>query len=198
MRARWYDGNFSIPGCDKNMPDTIIAMGQLNRPSIMIYGGTIKPGHFRGNTYDIVSAFQVALNQWLDQNLKSVISMFEDRFDLCTLQLQLIEEPSLSHPENYSWWKKFTLGNSKTISSPFHYAAISHFSMPVKRTKELRVLTGWKYYLSLYLELADISLPLIKVVIGKISDAISFFLVCLIGRSLGLIYTGIRQSLRWK
>ncbi|KAI9098390.1 hypothetical protein K1719_025015 [Acacia pycnantha] len=58
MSAQWYDGNISIPGCDKNMPGTIMAMGRLNRPSIMIYGGTIKPGHFQGNTYDIVSAFQ--------------------------------------------------------------------------------------------------------------------------------------------
>lgn len=58
MSAQWYDGNISIPGCDKNMPGTIMAMGRLNRPSIMIYGGTIKPGHFEGITYDIVSAFQ--------------------------------------------------------------------------------------------------------------------------------------------
>ncbi|CAH1453016.1 unnamed protein product [Lactuca virosa] len=59
MSAQWYDANISIPGCDKNMPGTIMAMGRLNRPSIMIYGGTIKPGHFQGHTYDIVSAFQV-------------------------------------------------------------------------------------------------------------------------------------------
>ncbi|KAK2643898.1 hypothetical protein Ddye_019093 [Dipteronia dyeriana] len=59
MGAQWYDGNISIPGCDKNMPGTIMAMGRLNRPSIMVYGGTIKPGHFEGHTYDIVSAFQV-------------------------------------------------------------------------------------------------------------------------------------------
>ncbi|XP_030975370.1 dihydroxy-acid dehydratase, chloroplastic-like [Quercus lobata] len=58
MSAQWYDANISIPGCDKNMPGTIMAMGQLNRPSIMVYGGTIKPGHFQGHTYDIVSAFQ--------------------------------------------------------------------------------------------------------------------------------------------
>lgn len=58
MGGQWYDGNISIPGCDKNMPGTIMAMGRLNRPSIMIYGGTIKPGHFQGNTYDIISAFQ--------------------------------------------------------------------------------------------------------------------------------------------
>ncbi|XP_010527484.1 PREDICTED: dihydroxy-acid dehydratase, chloroplastic-like [Tarenaya hassleriana] len=58
MSAQWYDGNISIPGCDKNMPGTIMAMGRLNRPGIMVYGGTIKPGHFQDKTYDIVSAFQ--------------------------------------------------------------------------------------------------------------------------------------------
>ncbi|GMH26106.1 hypothetical protein Nepgr_027949 [Nepenthes gracilis] len=58
MSAQWYDGNISIPGCDKNMPGTVMAMGRLNRPSIMVYGGTIKPGHSQGHTYDIISAFQ--------------------------------------------------------------------------------------------------------------------------------------------
>ncbi|XP_009106030.1 dihydroxy-acid dehydratase, chloroplastic [Brassica rapa] len=58
MSAQWYDANISIPGCDKNMPGTIMAMGRLNRPGIMVYGGTIKPGHFQEMTYDIVSAFQ--------------------------------------------------------------------------------------------------------------------------------------------
>jgi dihydroxy-acid dehydratase len=57
--AQWYDGLITIPGCDKNMPGCLIAMGRLNRPSLMIYGGTIKPGHGRkGETLDIVSAFQ--------------------------------------------------------------------------------------------------------------------------------------------
>lgn len=59
MGGQWYDANISIPGCDKNMPGTIIAMGRVNRPGIMIYGGTIKPGLLDGNTYDIISAFQV-------------------------------------------------------------------------------------------------------------------------------------------
>ncbi|XP_008778852.2 dihydroxy-acid dehydratase, chloroplastic [Phoenix dactylifera] len=58
MGGQWYDANISIPGCDKNMPGTIMAMGRLNRPSIMVYGGTIKPGHFQGHSYDIISAFQ--------------------------------------------------------------------------------------------------------------------------------------------
>ncbi len=58
MSAQWYDANISIPGCDKNMPGVLIAMGRCNRPSLMIYGGTIKPGHWKGETLDIVSAFQ--------------------------------------------------------------------------------------------------------------------------------------------
>jgi len=58
MSAQWYDANISIPGCDKNMPGCIIAMGRLNRPSLMIYGGTIKPGHVDHQTLDIISAFQ--------------------------------------------------------------------------------------------------------------------------------------------
>jgi dihydroxyacid dehydratase/phosphogluconate dehydratase len=59
MSAQWYDANVSIPGCDKNMPGCLIAMGRLNRPSLMVYGGTIKPGFGRsGAPLDIVSAFQ--------------------------------------------------------------------------------------------------------------------------------------------
>jgi dihydroxy-acid dehydratase len=58
MGAQWYDGLITIPGCDKNMPGCLIAMGRLNRPAIMVYGGTIKPGHCDGKVLDIVSAFQ--------------------------------------------------------------------------------------------------------------------------------------------
>jgi dihydroxy-acid dehydratase len=58
MSGQWYDANISLPGCDKNMPGCLIAMGRLNRPAIMVYGGTIKPGHVNGETLDIVSAFQ--------------------------------------------------------------------------------------------------------------------------------------------
>ncbi len=59
VSAQWYDALVTIPGCDKNMPGCLIAMGRLNRPSLMIYGGTIKPGHSKqGDTLDIVSAFQ--------------------------------------------------------------------------------------------------------------------------------------------
>ena len=59
MGGQWYDGLIAIPGCDKNMPGVMIAMGRLNRPALMVYGGTIKPGHSNsGDTLDIVSAFQ--------------------------------------------------------------------------------------------------------------------------------------------
>jgi len=59
MRAQWYDASISIPGCDKNMPGCVMAMGRLNRPGLMIYGGTIKPGFNRkGEKLDVVSAFQ--------------------------------------------------------------------------------------------------------------------------------------------
>ncbi len=58
MGGQWYDANISLPGCDKNMPGCLMAMARLNRPALMVYGGTIKPGHSRGETLDIVSAFQ--------------------------------------------------------------------------------------------------------------------------------------------
>jgi dihydroxy-acid dehydratase len=58
MSAQWYDANISIPGCDKNMPGCLIAMARLNRPALMVYGGTIRPGHQDQRTLDIVSAFQ--------------------------------------------------------------------------------------------------------------------------------------------
>jgi dihydroxy-acid dehydratase len=59
MAAQWYDANVSLPGCDKNMPGCLIAMGRLNRPALMVYGGTIKAGcGIKGEKLDIVSAFQ--------------------------------------------------------------------------------------------------------------------------------------------
>jgi dihydroxy-acid dehydratase len=58
MSGQWYDANISIPGCDKNMPGCVIAMGRLNRPSLMIYGGTIRAGSSGGQKLDVISAFQ--------------------------------------------------------------------------------------------------------------------------------------------
>ena len=66
--AQYYDALVTVPGCDKNMPGAIIAMGRLNRPSIMLYGGTIAPGHYQGQDLNIVSAFE-ALGQKIAGNL---------------------------------------------------------------------------------------------------------------------------------
>lgn len=60
--AQWYDGIIAVMGCDKNMPGSVIAMGRLNRPSIMVYGGTIHSGKWKGENLNIVSAFE-ALGQ---------------------------------------------------------------------------------------------------------------------------------------
>ncbi len=56
--AQWYDGIVGVAGCDKNMPGSIMAMARLNRPALMVYGGTIKPGSWKGNNIDIVAAFE--------------------------------------------------------------------------------------------------------------------------------------------
>jgi len=69
--AQYYDAVIALPGCDKNMPGSIMAMGRLDRPGIMVYGGTIAPGHYKGQDLNIVSAFE-ALGQkiagQLDEN----------------------------------------------------------------------------------------------------------------------------------
>ncbi|RIK54965.1 MAG: dihydroxy-acid dehydratase [Chloroflexi bacterium] len=77
MRAQYYDANVSIPGCDKNMPGAVMAIARLNRPSIVVYGGTIRPGHLGDKKLDIVSAFE-AYGQWLakeitEEELKAVL-----------------------------------------------------------------------------------------------------------------------------
>ncbi|POY35968.1 dihydroxy-acid dehydratase [Solitalea longa] len=62
VSAQWYDAVITVMGCDKNMPGALMAMGRLNRPSIMVYGGTIDAGHHNGKDLDIISAFE-ALGQ---------------------------------------------------------------------------------------------------------------------------------------
>ena len=79
MGGQWYDANISIPGCDKNMPGVIMAMARVNRPSLMVYGGTIKPGcaATQNNAdIDIVSAFQ-AYGQFITGEISE-----EQRFDI--------------------------------------------------------------------------------------------------------------------
>jgi dihydroxy-acid dehydratase len=69
MGAQWYDGLIAVPGCDKNMPGSIIAMGRVNRPSIMVYGGSIHSGKWKGESLNIVSAFE-ALGKKFSNTIK--------------------------------------------------------------------------------------------------------------------------------
>src|SRR5690606_4208316 len=77
MNAQWYDALIAIPGCDKNMPGSVMAMARLNRPSIMIYGGTIRAGFYNDQKLDVVSAFE-AYGKYLskefnEESLKNVL-----------------------------------------------------------------------------------------------------------------------------
>jgi dihydroxy-acid dehydratase len=56
--AQYYDGLIAVVGCDKNMPGSLMAMGRLNRPAIMVYGGTIAGGHYKGRELNIISSFE--------------------------------------------------------------------------------------------------------------------------------------------
>src|SRR6267154_6561773 len=75
--AQYYDGLIAVVGCDKNMPGSLIAMGRLNRPAIMVYGGTIAAGHWKGKSLNIVSAFEALgeklADQLSDEDYKGII-----------------------------------------------------------------------------------------------------------------------------
>ncbi len=62
--AMWYDGLVTVVGCDKNMPGALMAMARLNRPSLMVYGGTIASGKYKDRTLNIVSAFEALGEKW--------------------------------------------------------------------------------------------------------------------------------------
>jgi len=74
VSAQWYDAVVTIPGCDKNMPGSLMALGRLNRPGLMVYGGTIAPGRLDGEPLDIVSAFE-AYGEFISGGID------QDRFD---------------------------------------------------------------------------------------------------------------------
>lgn len=77
MNAQWYDANVSLPGCDKNIPGVLMAMGRVNRPSVMVYGGSIKPGcSAGGQPLDLISAFQ-SYGQYLTGEIDE-----KQRFDI--------------------------------------------------------------------------------------------------------------------
>ncbi|MEP7258161.1 MAG: dihydroxy-acid dehydratase [Flavitalea sp.] len=75
--AQYYDGLIALPGCDKNMPGSVMAMGRLNRPAIMVYGGTIAPGHYKGQDLNIISAFealgQKIAGQLSEEDFKNIV-----------------------------------------------------------------------------------------------------------------------------
>jgi dihydroxy-acid dehydratase len=77
VSAQWYDGLIAVVGCDKNMPGAMMAMARLNRPAILVYGGTVKSGHYHGQKLDIVSAFEALgkkfANNISDEDYKGVI-----------------------------------------------------------------------------------------------------------------------------
>ncbi len=77
VNAQWYDGLIAVVGCDKNMPGSVMAMGRINRPSIMVYGGTIHSGKWKNRKLDIVSAFEALGEKFADtitpEDFKGVI-----------------------------------------------------------------------------------------------------------------------------
>lgn len=77
VAAQWYDGVVTVVGCDKNMPGAIMAMARLERPAIMVYGGTIRSGHYKGQKLDIVSAFEALGKKYAgnisDEDFKGVV-----------------------------------------------------------------------------------------------------------------------------
>ncbi|PKA51198.1 hypothetical protein AXF42_Ash010638 [Apostasia shenzhenica] len=138
---------------------------------------------------------EVVLKQWLQQNFESVIALYEDRFMLFVLSSQIIERPVVTQSENSIWQKLLFRKRAKLCA--FSYVKINPVFLTVKRMKELQALSGWRYYFSLILEFSDVAMPLARAVFEKARNAVSFFLTCMIGRSLGLIFSGIRQSLGW-
>src|SRR6478735_1010758 len=75
--AQYYDGLIALPGCDKNMPGSVIAMGRLNRPAIMVYGGTIAAGKYKGEDLNIISSFEALgkkiAGQLNDEDFKGIV-----------------------------------------------------------------------------------------------------------------------------
>jgi hypothetical protein len=86
-------------------------------------------------------SLKAAINGWLHQYFESVVSMYEDRFELYVLSRRACDNPVDNQSERTNW---FRLAFQKpSASNPMDYVCISPFSLPVRRTKELRALTGW-------------------------------------------------------
>ena len=113
VSAQWYDGVVAVVGCDKNMPGAIMAMARLNRPAIMMYGGTVRSGNWKGKKLDIVSAFE-AYGQKIagnisDEDYKGVIQNAIPGQGACggmytaNTMASSIEALGLSMPNNASY-----------------------------------------------------------------------------------------------
>ncbi|KAJ7203203.1 hypothetical protein O6H91_Y489100 [Diphasiastrum complanatum] len=136
---------------------------------------------------------QLALRSWFHQNFESVAAMYEDRVELWTLRAKYVAESGISPKIR----RKRLRVLDQDAERDGAQIVVARYSIPVNRSKELKSLSGWRYYYSLYLEFFDIAGPVLKIVLSKLGEGVSFLLVCLIGRSLGLIYEGIRQSIQW-
>ncbi|GBG81271.1 hypothetical protein CBR_g31943 [Chara braunii] len=140
--------------------------------------------------------------------------MFEDRYQLWTFSRTGEREKEVTKERNGQSrglisWKIFKSGRSGSgqpsqgsdsaqddDNGSADIVQIFKRQMAARRSKQLRALRGWRLGYSIYLEFADVTVPIISAVILKIGNVISYLLVTLIGRSLGLIYRGVRQSLR--
>lgn len=138
---------------------------------------------------------EVALNGWLNENFRSVVAMFEDEFDLWILNSKVI----ISGNDRSVKARKQSNDQAKSMKERERSQFVmGQHKLPARRVRELRALSGWRYYFSLYLEFSDICGPLLNKVLTKLGEGLSFLLVILIGRSLGLVYRGICQSVQRK
>ncbi|EFJ20386.1 hypothetical protein SELMODRAFT_418254 [Selaginella moellendorffii] len=132
---------------------------------------------------------EVALYQWIHYNFDSVAAIYEDRVELWVLTANA----SKNEPAANKAQKKQKRKSLEGVDELY----FDRLSVRVRRSKELKALSGWRYYYSLYMEFSDVVGPLLRILVTKLGQGLSFLLVCLIGRSFGLIYQGIRQSVKW-
>ncbi|EFJ28371.1 hypothetical protein SELMODRAFT_411094 [Selaginella moellendorffii] len=132
---------------------------------------------------------EVALYQWIHYNFDSVAAIYEDRVELWGLTANAGKNEPAANKAQKKQKRKPLEGVDELY--------FDRLSVRVRRSKELKALSGWRYYYSLYMEFSDVVGPLLRILVTKLGQGLSFLLVCLIGRSFGLIYQGIRQSVKW-
>ncbi|KAH9305397.1 hypothetical protein KI387_009801, partial [Taxus chinensis] len=118
---------------------------------------------------------EVALNRWLQDNFFSVVAIYEDRFNLWTFESVPIKTPLATKSYKHEWWKKMNY-KKMVKEEPLEDVTITPVLLPVKRTNELRSLSGWRYYYSMFLEFFDIVGPLTRDLLNRLGRGISFLL----------------------